>query len=265
MKCHDIQGHLSAYVAEEAAPDLRRSVKAHLKGCKKCRARIAPLKVERAVQKKQTETSVPPQNGAPLPQKPPSTPVPIGGIISSVWGRPVEMTVTIVLIAGIFFLYRRGTSDPKADVAIVESTTTPAAEALTLSASAENHGGEQGKEVQIPPLPPQTAPAGPPASPPMKVHNVTTQRSSQPPAVKLLLISRNIQEAADTVAAGVVESQGKVLSKKGDEMETKMLLLLPAERYETFSNSLRSVGLVKDLSKREPPFMGSLKIEVTIE
>jgi hypothetical protein len=267
MKCRDIEGDLSAYVAEEAPSDLRRSIKAHLKGCKRCRARVEGLKAEKGGQKKVKEVVEAPSEETMPPQRGTASSSPsIIGILSALWRRPVEMTVTVVLICGTFFLYQRGASDLKSDFSVAENVAPPVAEALT--AFAENHGSEQDAPIP-PPLPPQTAPVAPPSLP-MKVHQVTTQSLSKEaqrqvipsstPAIKLLLISRNIKEAADTVA-----SQGKVLSKHGDEMEAKVVLLIPAERYETLSESLQSLGLVKDLSEKPPPTEGSLKVEVTIE
>lgn len=268
MKCRDIEEHLSAYLAEEADPDLRRSIKVHLKGCKKCRARIAVLKAEKGNHKKAKKVTVASEEALPLPQESPPVSPSTTGILSAVWRRPVEMTVTLVLIGGTFLLYHRGTSDLKADFSVAENDAPSVAEALTPSAPAENRGDEQGPEASPPP-PTQSAPVDPPAPRPMKIHQVTTQDVSKearrqaalrPAGIKLLLISRNIKEAADTVAA-----QGKVLSRKGDEMEAKVVLLIPAERYETFSQSLQSLGLVKDISKKQPPAEGSLKIEVMIE
>lgn len=273
MKCRDFEGHLSAYIAEKTAPDLRRSIKGHLKACKKCRARLALLKIEKNGQSKEEESSGALENATPLSKQTvsPSSP---GNGVSALWRRPLEMTVTVVLIGGTFLLYQRGTSDLKTDIAMVESPAPPVAEASAVSIPDQNDLRE-GKESQIPPSPPpQTVPVDPPA-PPMKIHQATSERlpkevrrktaSSRSSEIKLLLISRNIQEAVDTLGAEVKEFQGKVLSKKGDEMETKMVLLIPAERYETFSKALQSVGLVKDISGKQPPSEGSLKIEVTIE
>jgi len=271
MKCRDFEGHLSAYVAEETDPGLRRSIAAHLKGCKKCRARVAALKTGRGGQKRKKEAAALTEDGTSLPQQISATALPIDEFISIVWRRPVEMAVTIVLIGGTFFLYQRGASDLKADVAIVESDSPPVAEALALSAPAENIGAERRREVEISPPPPaRTVSSDPPAPLPMKLRAETTQSlskegrrqstPSEPPSVKLLLISRNIKEAADSVA-----SQGKVLRKKEDEMEAKVVLLIPAERYETFSQSLQSLGLVKDLSKKPLLAEGALTVEVMIE
>jgi hypothetical protein len=270
MKCREIEEDLSVYLAEEADPALCRSIKAHLKGCKKCRGRIAALKAEKGGPKKAKEVAISSEKIASPPQERsfgfPST----SGMLSTLWHRPVEITVTIVLIGGTLFLYQRGASDLKADFSMTENGAAPAAETVALSAPAENHGGTQEKETPISPPPSQTAPADPPAPMPMKVHNETAQPLSkevrrqaalpQPSEVKLLLISRSIKEAADAVA-----SQGKVLSKKGDEMEAKVVLLIPAERYELFSRSLQSLGLVKEISKKPPPAEGSLKVEVMIE
>ncbi len=275
MKCREIEGNFPAYLAEEAAPELRRSIKAHLKGCKKCRARIAALKLERGGPKKEEAVVLAPEEVTPSLEEASATSPAASGILTALWRRPVEMTVTIVLIGGTLFLYHRGASDFKADFSITDTAAAPIAEAVIASAPAENHGGEPGRGAPTPPTPPpQTSPAEPTPLP-TKAHQVTTQSLpkearrkttlSRPPEIKLLLISRDLQEAVDTVAAETIASQGKVLSKKGDEMETKMVLLVPAERYGTFSNSLQSVGLVKDVSKREPPSAGSVKIEVTIE
>lgn len=237
MKCQEIEEGLTAYLAEEADPALCRSIKAHLKGCKKCRSRLAALKAEKEGPKKVKEAAIPSEKTASSTQERsfdfPSTP----GMFSALRHRPVEITATIVLIGGILFLYQRGASDLKGDVSMTENSA---------------------------------APADPPAPVPMKVHNETTQplpkeahrqaALPEPTEIKLLLISRGIKEAADVVA-----SQGKVLSKKGGEMEAKVVLLIPAERYDLFSRSLQSLGPVKALSKKQPPAEGSLKVEVTIE
>jgi hypothetical protein len=272
MKCREIEEDLSAYLAEEADPALCRSIKAHLKGCKKCRSRMAALKAEKEGPKKAKEVAISSEKIASPPQERSSGSPSTSGMLSALWHRPVEITVTMVLIGGTLFLYQRGASDLKADFLMTENGAAPAAEAVVLSVPAENHGGTQEKETPISPPPSlQTAPADPPAPMPMKVHNETTQPLSiearrqaalpQPPEeIKLLLISRSIKEAADAVA-----SQGKVLSKKGDEMEARVVLLIPAERYERFSRSLQSLGLVKEISKKPPPAEGSLKVEVTIE
>ncbi|WDT75034.1 MAG: zf-HC2 domain-containing protein [Candidatus Manganitrophus sp.] len=269
MKCREIEEDLSAYLAEEADPALCRSIKAHLKGCKKCRSRIAALK-EKGGPKKAKEVAISSEKIASPPQERSSGFPSTSGMLSALWHRPVEITVTIVLIGGTLFLYQRGAS-VKADFSMTENGAAPAAEAVALSAPAENHEGTQEKETPIfPPPSSQTAPADPPAPLPMKVHNETAQPLSmearrqaalpQPSEIKLLLISRSIKEAADAVA-----SQGKVLSKKGDEMEARVVLLIPAERYERFSRSLQSLGLLKEISKKPPPAEGSLKVEVTIE
>ncbi|MCG3110778.1 MAG: zf-HC2 domain-containing protein [Candidatus Manganitrophus sp. SB1] len=271
MKCREIEEDLSAYLAEEADPALCRSIKAHLKGCKKCRSRIAALKAEKGGPKKAKEVAISSEKMVSPPQERSSGFPSTSGMLSALWHRPVEITVTIVLIGGTLFLYQRGASDLKADFSMTENGAAPAAETVALSAPAENHGGTQEKETPTSPPPSsQTAPADPPAPMPMKVHNETAQPLSmearrqaalpQPSEVKLLLISRSIKEAADAVA-----SQGKVLSKKGDEMEAKVVLLIPAERYERFSRSLQSLGLLKEISKKPPPAEGSLKVEVTIE
>lgn len=274
MKCSEMEEHLSAYLGEEIAPDLRRSIKGHLKGCKKCRARLEALKTEKGVQKKEKEIAVPPEEAASPPDEKPPSPPSTDEIRASVWRRPVKIAATLLLIGGTIYLYHRGTSDLKADFSVAENATSPVAEALTSSsAPVESDGGEPGKGTPAPPL--QAEPADPPVPLPMKAHEVATQSlskgarrqatASRPPAIKLLLISRDIKEAADTVAAQAMESQGKVLSKKRDEMEAKVVLLIPAGRYEVFSQSLQSLGLVKDISKKQPPTEGSLKIEVTIE
>lgn len=271
MKCREIEEDLSAYLAEEADPALYRSIKAHLKGCKKCRSRIAALKAEKEGPKKAKGVAISSEKIASPPQERSSGFPSTSGMLSALWHRPVEITVTIVLIGGTLFLYQRGASDLKADFSMTENGAAPAAEAVALSAPAENHGGTQEKETPISPPPSsQTAPVDPPAPMPMKVHNETAQPLSkearrqaalpQPSEIKLLLISRSIKEAADVVA-----SQGKVLSKKGDEMEARVVLLIPAERYERFSRSLQSLGLVKEISKKPPPEEGYLKVEVTIE
>ncbi|MDC4225982.1 MAG: hypothetical protein MPW15_17465 [Candidatus Manganitrophus sp.] len=78
--------------------------------------------------------------------------------------------MTIVLIGGTLFLYQRGAS-VKADFSMTENGAAPAAEAVVLSAPAENHEGTQEKETPISPLPSsQTAPVDPPAPMPMKIH-----------------------------------------------------------------------------------------------
>ncbi|MDC4225981.1 MAG: zf-HC2 domain-containing protein [Candidatus Manganitrophus sp.] len=69
MKCREIEGHLSAYLAEEADPALCRSIKAHLKGCKKCRSRIAALKVEKEGPKKAKEVAISSEKIASSPRE----------------------------------------------------------------------------------------------------------------------------------------------------------------------------------------------------
>lgn len=272
MKCREIEGHLSAYLAEETAPDLRRSIKTHLRGCKKCRARLEILKAEKGVRQKEKQVAAPVAETIPPPkERPPLSPI---KETLSGWRRPVEVSVMILLIGGAFYFYQREASELKAN-STVENATPPAAETSAPPSAPVETGNAASTEGPPPAPPAQAAPAPPAARLPMKIHKATTQSASkearrqatlaQPTAIKLLLISRNIKEAAHTVAAQAVASRGKVLSKKGDEMEAKVVLLIPAERYETFSQSLQSLGLVKDVSKKQLPSEGSLKIEVVIE
>ncbi|WDT79784.1 MAG: zf-HC2 domain-containing protein [Candidatus Manganitrophus sp.] len=150
MKCREIEGDLSAYLAEEADPALCRSIKAHLKGCKKCRSRIAALKAEKEGPKKAKEVAISSEKIALSPRERSSGFPSTSGMLSALWHRPVEITVTIVLVGGTLFLYQRGAS-VKADFSMTENGAAPAAEAVVLSAPAENHEGTQEKETPISP------------------------------------------------------------------------------------------------------------------
>lgn len=190
------------------------------------------------------------------------------------WRRPIQVAVMVLLIGGTLYFYNREVSGLKADFSTAENPTQPVVETPAPAAAVET-GRVSQREGTLPPPPVQAASLPPPGRLPMKVHQAPTSRISNAarrqatharlPIIKLLLVSRNIKEAADTVAAQAVESAGKVLRKKGDEMEGSVVLLIPAERYPTFSESLQSLGLIKSLSKRPPPAQGSLKVEVTIE
>lgn len=277
MKCREIEAHLSAYLAEETTPDLRRSIKPHLKGCKKCRARLAALKGGTGAPEKEKAPAPPteaalPSKESPVKEGPP--PASTEATLSAGWRRPVKVMVMILFIGGMIYFYQREGSDLKADFSTLESPAQPAAEAPSPPSAPVNEGiAEAGGSPPSPPA--QTTSAPPAAHLPMKVHKATTQSMSrearrqatlaQPSAIKLLLISRNVKEATATIAAQAKDARGKVLSRRGGEMEAKVILLIPAERYETFSQSLQSLGLVKDISKSQPPSGGALKIEVMIE
>lgn len=279
MKCREIEEHLSAYIAEETTPDLRRPIKSHLKGCKKCRARLAALKGGTDAPEKQKELAPRPTEAA-LPSKespvkeagPP--PASVEASLSAGWRRPVEVMVMILFIGGMIYFYQREGSDLKADFSTLESPAQTAAEAPTPPSASVNEGiAAAGGSPPSPPA--QTTSAPPAAHLPMKVHKATTQSMSrearrqatlaQPSATKLLLISRNVKEATARIAAQAKDARGKVLSRRGGEMEAKVVLLIPAERYGTFSQSLQSLGLVKEISKSQPPSGGPLKVEVMIE
>lgn len=274
MKCREIEGHLPTYLNEELSGDLRRQIKAHLRGCKKCRARMEEMKAE-TTDPERKEAAL---EGTARPKEKAASPSSKKGAPSSGWKYPIEAAAVALLMIGGLYVYQRGGSDSKANLTVMEKEATPIGETAGFSPPAAEHDGkEPGPTPPVSEPPPPSAvpaPVPPPAKMAMKVHKATTQALSRearhqaagkPMPMKLLLISRDSVEAAQTVASRAAASSGKVLSQKGGASGSKMVLLVPADRYEGFLQSLQPLGLVKDLSKRPPPFQGSLKVEMTIE
>lgn len=268
MKCQEAEGHLDAYGSGGLSPALRREIKAHLKGCAKCRARLGAMK----------EAS-PPSAGAEAPSEgdeifpatsPPEQPPPaVSAPSASPVGRKefVGLVVIMAVIGAGIYLYNQSSVDSK-----------PLSSANEAAPGAVQPSPETGGSSGAPPgVVPPASPGAPSNAPlPMKLHRETTQALSNeaqrrarlataPTQVKIVIVSRDPNEAADLVEARAVESEGRLLKRKKGGMETRLILLLPARRYDAFFQSLQALGPAKELSKKKPVLEDPLKIEVTVE
>lgn len=270
MNCKETEGRLTAFECGELSPDLHRAVKKHLKGCAKCRGRLVEFQRKELSEK----------NGEALPDPAPIN-VPEGPssdsdlspfLPSSTSPRGRKEFVGLVAIflavgAGIY-IYGQFPSDSKSaffDEKAVEIVTPPVAAVVPSSG------------IGAPP-PASPSSGGAPNAPimPMKVHKETTQALSKearrrahsasgPAQVKIVLISRDQTEAADLVEARAVESEGRLLRKKKGATETRMVVLIPARRYDGFFKSLQTLGPTQEVIKKKPTSEGSVTIEVTVE
>src|SRR5579884_3256637 len=171
MKCREIEGHLSAYLAEEISPDLRRSVKGHLKGCKKCRARLDALKLKQpAPEQKERVANQTAERPSPPEERPQDQEKPRAASTEEVtftdWYRPVGVAVIIALIGGAIYFYNREASDLKSDFSIAERPTPPLAEPSISSAQMKTEGLVQNADALSPPSS-HTIPAPPSPTDPL--------------------------------------------------------------------------------------------------
>jgi anti-sigma factor RsiW len=270
VKCQEAEDHLDAYVSGELSPDLRREIKTHLKGCKKCRARLAEVRKKGApaasgepAAVSETSSAVPPPE-SPFPDSPASS-SPVGQ--KEFFG----LMVILLIIGGAIYLYSQSSDSPPPPDEKPAEMAAPAPEESALP------NEEAAPPASVPPT--SVPPAGPSANvppAPMKLHKETTHALSKEaqrqarlaaaaPTVKIVVVSRDQNEAADLVEARAVESEGRLLKKKRGEMETRLTLLLPANRYDSFFESRQALGPAREVSKKKKVSKGSLKVEVAIE
>lgn len=289
MKCREAEGAIAAFLAEELAKEPRRRLKIHLRGCKACQGKLNRLKKEAPPPAVAHETGDRQPEAVLSPDDPVSPasdvlPAPEPKTFSSFpYMSAIGMVTILFILGGMAYFLSQGSTEPK--------PVSPAE--ATAPAPAPSSSPEAG-----PARPPDAltgAAASPPASTPVpqeapvikkagngkphdllpkktgngKPHDLSKGSRAKPiskgPAVKLLLISRDLKEAVREIQSRAAESEGKILQKREGELTARFTLLLPAGRYESFFESLQQLGLAKEVSKKGPPAEGPVKLELTIE
>ncbi|MBI3805552.1 MAG: zf-HC2 domain-containing protein [Nitrospirae bacterium] len=273
MRCRELKEHLPAYLREEVPPDLRQRIKSHLRGCKKCKAGMEEMKADTvAPMGKKERTAFPRLEVSTASAEESASPSTEKEGFSSGLKYPIPVAAMALLVIGGVYFYQRGGSDLKADPSAMEKEAAPVVETAGTPSPSETAG--KGPSQTPASAAPVVLVTEAPPTPPVKVQKAESR--SLPHAegrstvgkimeMKLLLISRDVTAVAERVESHAAAASGKVLKKNQNEMEMRLVLLVPAERYEGFLESLQSLGLVKELSKKPPPPHGPVRVAVTIQ
>jgi hypothetical protein len=298
MKCHEAEGQFADFLGERGSKELRRRIKTHLKGCKKCQGRLNLLKKGEASAAVGQETDDLRKNP---PGPSPSFPMPESDAAaaepplfqkgpSPLRFMPVISIAMVLLVAGGLYLLSKG-SDKKEITSLVDqkpiqlavesppSVPLPeeksaAAEENSAAAAQAPPASNAAGEAEAAPLIKKAGNGKPQDLLPKKAGNGKPADLSKrareklkpaEPPVKLLLISRDLKEATEAIQLQAAQSDGKILEKNEGDLASKFVLLIPASQYEPFFQSLQELGLAKKTSQKELPVAGSLRLEVTIE
>lgn len=290
MKCREAEGQFVDYLGDHLSKELRRRMKTHLRGCKKCQAGLKRLKKEdrlpAAVQNTadpQPEAALSPVSSSPEPEAI-SSPEISPKVFSAFHYLPAVGVVTILFIlGGMAYFLNPGSTEPKP----APSVEAPASSTPSPPEAVSTRPPDSVPEAAAPPSAP-IVPGDAEAAPMIKragngkphdllpkktgngkPHDLSKRsRGKAAPKgapVKVLLISRDLREAVQEIQARAVQSEGKVLEKREEELTAKFTLLIPASQYEPFFQSLQQLGLAKMTSKKSPPAEGPVELELTIE
>jgi hypothetical protein len=297
MKCHEAEGQFTDFLGEKVPKELRRRIKTHLKGCKKCQGRLnllrkggEPVAVaqERDVLQKNPPAPLPPLPSPESDAGPAEPPLFQKGP-SSLRFMPAISIVIVLSIAGALYFLSKGSDGKEMTSLVDQKPIRLAGESPPPVSPPEERPAPEANAIAELQTPPVSNPTGEAETAPSikkagngKPHHLLPKKAgngkpsdlskearekvkpSEPP-VKLLLISRDLKEATEAIQLQAVQSDGKILEKNEGDLASKFVLLLPASQYEPFFQSLQELGLAKKTSKKALPAEGSLKLEVTIE
>lgn len=277
MKCREAEGQFAEFLSEKAPKELRRRMKVHLKSCKRCQDRLNRLKkkeaVPAAIQAAGDSPEVPALSltlsGTPGSHPAPDDPAVLPKSSSPLRFMPVlSVSMTLLIVGGLYFFTQgsAGTeTNPFMDQKPLLSDISPAISAeagadpatLTAESSLKKVGNGKPHDLLL-----KEAGNGKPDD--LSV-GAREKAALKAPPLKVLLISRDLKEAIEEIRLQTSQSNGKILEKKEGDLAAKFVLLIPAQKYDAFFESLQQLGLAKETSPKNLPTEGSLKLELTIE